>query len=176
LLPWCKVCYRKKQIAYYNEHKEEQWARHKKWHQAHKEYGNNRDRQRRLDNPEKKQEYQLEYQRKNPEKMNKYSQNRKLRNHEITKQEWQECKQYFNNSCAYCGMSYEEHKVRFKQDLNKEHVEHEGSNKIDNCIPACKSCNGQKWKYQLDEWFNKENPKYTEERYLKIISWLNKFI
>lgn len=115
---------------------------------------------------------QRERQRKNPDKIKKYSLNRRNKTHRITNEEWINCKNYFNNSCAYCGMTYDEHKLNYNQDLHKEHVEHNGSNQIDNCVPSCKSCNSEKHTYTLSEWYNKENPKFNEKRLQDIFNWI----
>ncbi len=121
--------------------------------------------------------YQTEYRRNNQEKFKGYSSDRRHKNHKVTKTEWKACKQYFKNRCAYCGLPIEEHynmydgKLR-KEDLNKEHVDHMGSIFLDNCVPACKSCNDHKWEFKLEDWYNENNPNYTKERYNKIIKWL----
>lgn len=49
----------------------------------------------------------------------------------------------------------------------------DGSNKLDNCIPACKSCNSHKWKFDFSKWYNENNPNYNQERFDKIQKWLN---
>ncbi len=113
----------------------------------------------------------------NPEKTFRYMQDRYHKNHRITKEEWIACKNYFNNSCAYCGLPLEEHYRIYagelqKIDLHKEHVDHEGSNTLANCIPSCQSCNDSKWKFQLNYWYNENNPNFTLERYNRIIKWL----
>jgi hypothetical protein len=135
-------------------------------------------KQWREDNKEWKQQYQLEYQRKYPEKMAIYGENRrKHKTHRITDSEWNNCLKYFNHRCAYCGLPIEEHynmfagKLRW-ENLNKEHVIHKGGNRLDNCIPSCKSCNDSKWEYTLDEWYNENNPNFAQERYIRIIKWL----
>lgn len=117
--------------------------------------------------------YQKEYRIKNKDKMNQYSKNRRIRNHNITDIEWDACLKYFNNSCAYCGMSQEEHKEIFNQRLHREHVIHKGTNDLSNCIPACKSCNCSKWKHSLEKWYNSKNPKFNELKLTKIYKWLN---
>jgi hypothetical protein len=58
-------------------------------------------------------------------------------------------------------------------DFHKDHICHLGSNKIDNCVPACKSCNSQKWEYQFNDWYNEQNEKYSYKRYEKILKWIN---
>lgn len=79
---------------------------------------------------------------------------------------------YFDNSCAYCGMTTEEHKNIFKQQLHKEHVDHNGRNDLSNCVPSCKICNSRKWEYDIKEWYDTDNLYYTDERYNKIIKWI----
>jgi hypothetical protein len=57
-------------------------------------------------------------------------------------------------------------------DLHKEHVIHNGRKDLKNCVPSCQSCNDKKWKFTLNEWYNKDNPVYAYERYHKIYVWL----
>lgn len=117
------------------------------------------------------------YFEKYPEKMVKYNEDRRHKNHNITKQEWDACKKYFNYQCAYCGLPIENHYRIYagesqKIDLHKEHVNHEGGDGLNNCIPSCGSCNNQKWKFTLDEWYNENNSNFTQERLEKIFEWL----
>lgn len=114
-----------------------------------------------------------EWQRNNPEKIKEYNLKRSNRNHAISKQEWKACKEYFENSCAYCGLSEIEHKELHNQQLHKEHVIHNGSNEIDNCIPSCKRCNSSKHTDSLEDWYNEKNLNFTQERLNKIHKWLN---
>jgi hypothetical protein len=108
---------------------------------------------------------------------------RKHKNHRISKNEWIACKEYFKNEsgeycCAYCGFPISQHYKAYgdtiKQcDLHKEHVNHKGKNDLSNCIPACNTCNCSKHTMEFDKWYNENNPVYTQERYNKIIQWLN---
>lgn len=111
-----------------------------------------------------------EWQKKHKDKLAQYRNNH--RKHEITEKEWESCKKYFNYSCAYCGMTEEEHKKRYRQQLHKEHVDHEGANDLSNCIPACKNCNSSKHDQNFNDWYL-NNANYNEYRYNKIIKWLN---
>jgi len=120
----------------------------------------------------KENNYQKTYQQNNPEKMKKYNKIRSNKKHNITKQEWINCKNYFNNSCVYCGITEEEHRKLFKQDLHKDHLIDDGRNDLKNCVPACKSCNSHKWAFTLNKWYSKENPNFTKEKYLKIYNWI----
>ncbi|MBN3352111.1 HNH endonuclease [Clostridium botulinum] len=116
---------------------------------------------------------QLEWQQNNKDKIKQYSEVRSNKNHTITSKEWNICKEYFNNSCAYCGMTEKEHREIFNQDLHKEHVECEGANDLSNCVPACRSCNSSKNIFQLTEWYNKNNPKFNQEKLDVINKWLS---
>lgn len=116
---------------------------------------------------------------KNPDKVKQYSQDRYHNKiHKITKSEWLACKEFFNNRCAYCGLSIDEHYRIYagkpqKIDLHKEHKNHNGSNGLDNCIPSCQSCNDKKWKFEFEDWYNESNPNFTQERLDKINQWLD---
>lgn len=116
---------------------------------------------------------------KNPDKVKKYSQDRYHNKiHKITNKEWESCKMYFCHRCAYCGLPIEEHWITrmgklINMDLHKEHKNHDGSNGLDNCIPSCQSCNDKKWKFEFDDWYNQNNPNFTQERLDKINQWLN---
>jgi 5-methylcytosine-specific restriction endonuclease McrA len=117
--------------------------------------------------------YQKKWRQENKDKVRKYNFYRMMNKvHNISKTEWENCKRYFDYSCAYCGISEDEAKKRYGQKLHKEHVDHDGANDLSNCVPACRSCNSQKWKYEFEQWYNENNEKYTKERYLKIKKWL----
>jgi len=113
-----------------------------------------------------------QWQKENPEKLKQYEEKRKIKKHEINEEEWENCKRYFDYQCAYCGMSIEEHKNLYGQDFHKEHVDDDGSNKLDNCVPSCKICNSSKWKFDLEEWYNEDKIFYSENRKNKIIKWI----
>lgn len=121
----------------------------------------------------------LEWQRNNPDKLREYREARQHKDHKITKEEWLDCKNYFDNSCAYCGIKQEDHFVKRKGemkniDLHKEHVDYQGSSDLSNCVPACQSCNSSKHTATLDDWYNIDNPNYTKRRYNKIMKWIDK--
>jgi hypothetical protein len=118
-----------------------------------------------------------EYYYNNPSKYQGYREERKHKIHEISETEWQCCKDYFLNECAYCGLHISEHfnyyaKNLIWTDFHKEHVDDEGSNNLSNCVPSCKSCNCQKWSYSLDEWYNIRNSVFQVLRLDKINKWL----
>lgn len=111
------------------------------------------------------------WQRSNPDKIRKYNLNRANKNHDISEEEWSACKEYFNNSCAYCGITEHNAIERFNNRLHKEHVVHDGSNRLDNCVPACKECNSSKHTSDFEVWY-RETTFYTEERFNMIVRWL----
>lgn len=126
---------------------------------------------------------QKAWQERNPNKLLKYNQDRQHKNHKITKSEWLADKEYFKDkdgdfSCAYCGLKLQNHYRTYagkqqKIDFHKEHVDHQGSNDLSNCVPSCGSCNDKKWKFAFNDWYNESYLHYTIERYNKIIQWLD---
>lgn len=122
-------------------------------------------------NKQLKEGYHKQYQETHLEKFREYSKKRGQKNHKINKKEWKSCLNYFNNQCAYCGMSLDEHKRKYKEQLHKEHVDHLGSNDLSNCIPSCKSCNSHKSEQDMEKWY-KEQEYFTQERLNKINKWL----
>lgn len=173
----CKVCARKRSF-------ENKWANIEKAHEADRKY---KEKHKEKIKREKKIWVEKNYERhietrekwflKNPDKVKEYNEKRQHKNHKINKTEWENCKKYFDYQCAYCGLPISEHYYTRKGvtklgDLHKEHVDHEGTDGLSNCIPSCGSCNDKKWMYAFDDWYNEENLNYTEERYDKIMKWL----
>jgi hypothetical protein len=122
--------------------------------------------------------YYRDYNKRPEVKKRGYGQKRQKKNHTINKQEWIDCKKYFENKCAYCGLPIEEHVIFRKGklqniDLHKEHVVEDGKNNLSNCVPACQICNSSKNIKSLNTWYNAvSNANYTYERYHKIYMWL----
>ncbi|WP_144509854.1 HNH endonuclease [Bacillus sp. FJAT-22090] len=173
--PYCKQCTIQKGMKWESENKERTRERQ-------------RERMKRKDVQPYVKEQKRKYveagkhkiwQSKNKDKMSAYGRKRNQnKTHEISKEEWKNCKDYFNYKCAYCELSVDKHYRlwygEMKQfDLHREHVDHTGSNKLDNCVPSCHFCNSSKREYSLEEWYNKDNPNFSQERLDKIIKWLN---
>lgn len=115
---------------------------------------------------------QKEYQQANKDKLKKYQKNHE--DHKITSEEWEACLDYFDWACAYCGFTYDQHIEEHGQQLHKEHVIHNGSNFIENCVPSCKNCNSQKHDKEFNDFYNEDNPNYSKRRLNKIIKWTTK--
>ncbi|MGG0667773.1 HNH endonuclease [Lederbergia citrisecunda] len=148
----------------YNKKRREENPEYYKWYRDNY-YNNNR---------EKVLEDYRRWQRENRDKIREYGSSRwQNKKHEISNDEWESCKLYFNTSCAYCGMALDEHLEVFKTDLHKEHVDHDGANDLSNCVPSCKRRNSSKWTFSFSEWYDETNPFYDGERLLKIVTWLN---
>lgn len=172
--PECRECAKERSKKNGNDNKERRSAYFKEWHQKNKERMNAKCRQWMIDNREYAKNYIEAWRRSEEGKAwcNSYSNDRRVhKEHDITKKEWESCKIYFDEECAYCGMPLKIHKKIVKQDLHKEHVDHNGLNDLSNCVPACRLCNSTKHDKGFDEWYNELNPNYTQVRYDKIIKW-----
>jgi hypothetical protein len=178
LTSWCIECSKEATRKRNEKDPEKHRKASKNYRDQNSDKYNSVARTWREENQERKQQYQLEYQRNNPEKMAEYSRYRMMhKTHNISTKQWENCKKYFDNKCAYCGLPLEEHWVRYNGklilgDFHKDHVDHEGSNDLSNCIPSCKSCNDRKWKFKLGEWYTPDNQIYAQEQYNKITKWL----
>lgn len=91
-----------------------------------------------------------------------------------TSSEWKYIKKYFYNTCAYCGLTEERHRIDFDQQLHKEHIidiHNDSSPKgLDNLIPSCKTCNSSKHDRDMEEWFQ-ERDFFSKERLEKIYEY-----
>jgi hypothetical protein len=174
----CKVC----DLEYYKiknakpENKAAQSKRYKEWHQKNKQRMNEKCKQWMKDHKEQTKEYYKNWQTSEEGKeWNRiYTKQRaEHKTHNISKKQWEECRMFFDNECAYCGMPFDIHKEVFNEGLHKEHVDPFGSNELSNCVPACKMCNSEKHTTSLNEWYNINNPKFNQVRLDKILEWIN---
>lgn len=173
LYPYCKECAKFKTKKWQSENYDYFLEETKKSAQRRRVNPEIAQYHRNKSNEQRMTGYHREWQRNNKDKVKFYQQQRwSSKKHNISENEWKRCKEYFDYCCAYCGMSEQDHKEKFKQQLHKEHVIHEGRNDIKNCVTSCKQCNGSKHTKSLNQWFNTDNPNYTRERYLRIYQWL----
>lgn len=80
----------------------------------------------------------------------------------VTNEEWNALLNLFEFKCAYCGSD---------GTLCMDHViplSRRGENKINNIVPACRSCNSSKHDAPLAEWYV-DQPFYSRDRFIKII-------
>jgi hypothetical protein len=179
LMAECKECARERTINNYQDPIKNQKKKEymKIWREGNINEVAEYDREYYKKNGKHRREKAKEFLRKNPEKAKEYQVKRKLKNHDISKTEWIYCKEYFNNCCAYCGLPIEEHYRSYNEnpkniDFHKEHAVYNGPNDLSNCVPSCQSCNSEKNVKSLEFWYNPNNPKFSEERYNKLIQWL----
>jgi 5-methylcytosine-specific restriction endonuclease McrA len=86
-----------------------------------------------------------------------------------TKEQWEECKNTFDNKCAYCGKN---------DKLSQEHfvpVSKGGEYTENNIIPSCKSCNSSKNNSNFFDWYPKQEfySKIREQNILKHLRYDN---
>jgi hypothetical protein len=169
LQPYCKPCASAKYLQWVNENRERKRERDREWVKKPENVPKVRKNQKLYIQRGKR----AEWEENNKDKLSEYAYYKRMHGtHRISDKEWLECKRYFNDSCAYCGLTYDEHKQVYNEDLHKEHADHSGSNDLSNCIPACRNCNSQKWEYEFEEWYNENNPKFDINKLTKIENWL----
>lgn len=83
----------------------------------------------------------------------------------LTEQQWEYTKQYFNNSCAYCGND----KVNLEQD-HLIPMTKGGNYVMGNIIPACRRCNSSKRNNDFIEWYKKQ-PFFNSKMAYKVINF-----
>lgn len=113
--------------------------------------------------------YRKKYVQENPEiarlNCHKYKARKRKLPNTLTLEQWENIKEHFNNSCAYCGE---------EKPLTQEHyvaLSKGGEYSYDNIIPACKSCNSSKWNHEGKGWFRGQEF-YTISREKKILNHL----
>lgn len=83
----------------------------------------------------------------------------------LTVEQWEQCKSYFEDKCAYCGK---------KSVLTHDHfvpLSKGGEYTKDNVMPSCRSCNSSKGQKEFTKWFSMQEY-YTKERHEKILKYL----
>lgn len=180
LYPFCKRCSIQKGINNARENKNKKKKYFKKYYKINKERKDKLHNDWVEKNKEYNKQYSAEYLKNNKDKTSRYSKKYSNKAHKITKKEWYDCKLYFDLKCAYCGKTWEQNKEETGRDLHKEHVIDCGRSDLKNCIPACRQCNSEKHTFSFNDWYNINNPKYSRERYIKIVNWIktdcNKYI
>lgn len=171
---YCKECMKKKSKKWMKDNDER--YREKMHERAVRrwERPENKEYQREWSKVQRENGYLKDWQENNKEKLAEYREVREMnKKHEISNDEWNACKEYFNHECAYCGIDEDKSIELYGQQFHKEHVDHDGKNDISNCVPSCKSCNSKKWKYKFEDWYSQSNNIYDEGRLIKILKWLN---
>jgi len=170
----CKECESILKKEYRDSHKEEISIYNKTWHDSNidvvrslyeRYYNNNKEYENKRTN---------KYYNNNKEsifklvKINIHKRKAKLKglDHSYNKDQWEECKKYFNNKCAYCGK---------EENLAQEHfiaLSKGGEYTRNNIIPACKKCNSSKRDKDFFIWYSKQKF-YNKARERFILKYLN---
>lgn len=144
--------------------------KNKNWRNNNKEYSSYKSKIYAKNNEDKIKLYHKQYRKENLEKRRIYEQKReavkKKLDKNFDKNDWDICKNYFNNRCAYCG----EEKI-----LTQDHfiaLSKNGEYTKNNIIPACKNCNSSKRHSDFFEWYPKQES-YSKKREQKILKYLN---
>jgi hypothetical protein len=169
--PYCKECAKVKARKRHHENKEDANRRSREWYRNHREEVLNY-MPKYLKQPKYKQK-QKEWRQDNPDRVREYNEKYSNKKHNITNKQWESCKEYFNDSCGYCGISEDEARVKYNQRLHKEHAIHNGEGDLSNCIPSCKGCNSSKHKEDYTDWYMESNPVFNLKMISKIEKWLN---
>lgn len=168
----CKYCERKRAREHREKNKDYYINHFRSYYEQNKDKVLTRQKQYRKENWDKRAELHNQWVENNPDKYRVYNKRKYDKLHAISDEEWVSCLNYFDNSCAYCGVSEKEHQEIHGQNLHREHVYPDGSNGLDNCVPACKVCNSRKWQYDFFEWYSPDNVNFSEVRFFKIIDWI----
>ena len=120
-----------------------------------RECENIRNKEYKINNPTKINELRVIHENRRRYKKNNLAKN-------FTQKEWNECKKFFNNKCAYCGKEM--------KNLTQDHfipLSSEGEYTKYNIIPCCRSCNSSKHDKNFYEWYI-NYPFYSKSRIEKI--------
>jgi len=177
----CKICATEYRQQYNAEHKEQNIERAKLYRQAHRE-------QHRLYNyeyykkhpmsEEKKRElykrrkaYVKIYDQTHKEEMRIRNQKRRAKKKQLpsslTKKQWLEIKERFDNKCCYCGE---------EKTLTQDHFipfVNGGEYTLNNILPACAWCNYSKGGRDFFDWYPKQEfyDKKREKALLKFLGY-----
>lgn len=142
----------------------------RKWYEENREEILKYKIEYRENNKRKILEYNRAYSKKNRDRLLIWAQKRrtikKKLPSELTEEEWENTKRYFDNSCAYCGR---------KVPLSQEHfipLSKGGEYTVNNIIPSCKSCNSSKKDKDFFLWYPKFKY-YSKQREKQILDFLN---
>lgn len=86
--------------------------------------------------------------------------------------QWIKTLEFFNFSCAYCGLHQEEHIGKYNMMLHQDHlipVTEKGVYSDFNIVPACVKCNSTKHNHDLETFV--ETNCIPKERYIKILDY-----
>lgn len=177
----CKECKKLYDQQRYKKNQEKFRKEKTEYYHKNKETRKQYQRDYYYNNTEKCKESNSDWQKDNPTKRRLINaKSRTLENgaeSTLTETEWDEISKYFNNSCAYCGMTEKESLKVYDELLHHEHViplVDGGAYSLGNIVPSCRSCNSSKMNHNFYDWYPTSNV-YDSLREEKIINYLNKY-
>lgn len=156
LHPWCKVCDKKDHAEWFQKHFDEEKVRQHKWQ---------------TNNPEKFKQTTSNWRKSQKGKLSQSISRKKKRlikkqvESTFTEEQWQECLEHFNYSCAYCGSTN-----KLQQDHFIPIIKY-GPYTKENMVVACGFCNPSKGDSDFYDWYPKQKF-YSKERENKILEYL----
>jgi hypothetical protein len=158
------------QKRYRIKNKEKVSLSQRSWRERNQEYVSLKNKEWRIKHHQRYLQNIKRWLKEHPDKKQEYFRVREARKKALlssfTETDWDRCKSYFSNSCAYCGKETEQ--------LEKDHfipLTSNGDYTAKNILPACKLCNSSKHNKDFFDWYCKQ-PFYSEERKTKILNYL----
>lgn len=174
----CRTCVAGQRKQYYAENKEYILEKCSRYRQSHKEKISayfreyNKTRIKRVLSEQSiinKRKSDKAYYQSHKEKFYLYNQIRRARKKQLpatlTKEQWSAIKDYFNNSCCYCGRNLQ---------LTQDHfipLSKQGEYTLNNIVPACQHCNCSKNDSYFEDWYVKQ-PFYSPKREKSVLEFL----
>jgi 5-methylcytosine-specific restriction endonuclease McrA len=146
----------------------------KRYYEENKEREIERSKIRYINNKKQIKENNKRYRKINKDKIrirkrvaeHKRKAKEKLLDYNYSPGDWTNCKNHFNNKCAYCGK---------EKVLTQDHfiaLSKGGEYTLNNIVPACVNCNSSKSNKDFFEWYPRQ-PFYNKSREKKILKFLN---
>lgn len=185
----CKECRKTYRENYLSINKEHVYKNKKAWISKNKEkYKLQRKKDNAkyiLKNRDKRNEYNKRWAREHRDIMNKNQllylktekgkitekkrqYKRRCAKGSFTYEQWEDCKNFFDNKCAYTGVSLTEETSTIDHIVP---ISKTGSNNIWNICPSINYANFSKNNSNMEEWYKKQDY-YSEERLNKIYNWM----
>ena len=177
----CKECRRKLDAERYKKKRDDILKQKEIYYQENKEKIKERQNNYYYDNVEDCKRRERSWRKNNPHIKRTINERRRTMELKLpstlTAEQWKDTKMFFNNSCAYCGMSEKEHLKVNRELLHQEHfipLVKGGTHDKNNIIPSCRSCNSSKFNYSFNEWYPKYRH-YDKEKEQKILMHLSTY-
>lgn len=176
----CKECKKKRDAERYSDERDSILENKKEYYLKNKKAITERQLNYYYDNQKECKQRERNWRINNPHKRRIISERRRAREcntiSTLSSDEWLKTKKYFENSCAYCGITEEQHLKKYGELLHHEHfipLMAGGGYQQDNIIPSCRNCNSSKANNSFYEWYpNSKN--YDKNKEIKIIQYIDR--